>query len=604
MTTPTPDPTITTSNNPTTPSAIASNPSIIWSLKDILQDRTDEDLIQELEVLVSEFVKHRIDLQPDIDPKLLLSIIELKERIGVLASRINAYYYFVFSDNTSDPQILGRMTRFDQISNNMSNKLLFFGIWFMQLDETNATRLIQSKELHIYNYYLKRLRTLKQYTLDEEKEQIINLKSSGEDALSSLYSIICSGFTYEVDGKTLTQEQLTSWYTSNDKDKRETAYKLVLTKYHENSTVLTEIYKAIVMDWHNEGILIRKYKSPINERNISNDVSDKAVQSLLTVIRRNINVFQEYFKLKYEISKKDYPFSRFHLYAPIDLKEKEYDFESSKDLVLKLFKDFDPRFEEAAKRIFDKNHIHVFPKKGKKGGAYCYTISRDIDPYVLLNHNGRLRDVFTLAHELGHAIHSILAEDQPDLLQHSTLPLAETASIFSELLLSNQMLNNASTKEEKISIITRMLDDQYASIIRQAYFVIFEEYAHENIKEGITINQLEDKWMELLKEQFGEMEVPEVYKNEWNYIPHIHHSPFYCYAYSWGNLLVLALFEDYLEHKDVFVEKYVKILSYGGSKAPLDILKEAGYNPEEESFWELGFEVIKKQVEELKRLIQ
>jgi len=270
---------MTTSNPNATPST-TNTPSIIWNLKDILQDRTDDDLIQELEVLVSEFVKHRIDLQPDIDPKLLLSIIQLKERIGILASRINAYYYFVFSDNTSDPKILGRMTRFDQISNNMSNKLIFFGIWFMDLDELNANRLIESKELQVYNYYLKRLRTLKRYTLDEEKEQLINLKSSGEDALSSLYSIICSGFTYEIDKKTYSQEQLTSWYTSNDKDKRETAYNLVLKKYNENSTVLTEIYKAIVMDWYNEGILIRKYKSPINERNISNDVSDIAVQSL------------------------------------------------------------------------------------------------------------------------------------------------------------------------------------------------------------------------------------------------------------------------------------------------------------------------------------
>ena len=149
-----------------------------------------------------------------------------------------------------------------------------------------------------------------------------------------------------------------------------------------------------------------------------------------------------------------------------------------------------------------------------------------------------------------------------------------------------------------------MLDDQYASIIRQAYFVLFEEYAHERIKEGATLQELEDKWLELLKEQFGDMEVPELFKNEWNYIPHIHHSPFYCYAYSWGNLLVLALFEDYMENKDSFKEKYIRILSYGGSKPPLEILREAGYNPETEEFWEKGFEVIKRQVDNLKGLVK
>ncbi|MFT4309086.1 MAG: M3 family oligoendopeptidase [Candidatus Woesearchaeota archaeon] len=576
----------------------------IWNLNDILQGKTDDELIQELELLVSEFEKHRVDLQPDIDPKLLLSIIQLKERIGIIASRINAYYYFVFSDNTSDPKILGRITRFDQISNSLTNRMIFFGIWFMYLDDNNTDRLINSVELKEYYYFFKRLRIMKKYTLDEEKEKIINLKSSAEDSLSSLYSIICSGFTYEIDKETYSQEQLTSWYTSNDKDKRVKAYNMVLSRYKEYSTVLTEIYKAIVMDWHNEGILIRGHTSPISQRNVGNDVTDKSVVALLSVIRKNTNVFQEYFKLKYEISKKDYPYSRFHLYAPINMKEQEYDYESSKRMVLGLFKEFDPRFEKAARRIFDKDHVHVYPKKGKKGGAYCYTVSRSIDPYILLNHNNRLRDVFTLAHELGHAIHSILAEDKPDILQHATLPLAETASIFSELLLSNQMLDNAKDNNEKISIITRMLDDQYASIIRQAYFVLFEEYAHDRIKEGATLQELEDKWLELLKEQFGDMDIPDIFRNEWNYIPHIHHSPFYCYAYSWGNLLVLALYEDYLENKDDFIEKYIKILSYGGSRPPLEILIEAGYNPEEEEFWEKGFEVIRRQVDELKELIK
>jgi oligoendopeptidase F len=290
----------------------------IWNLKDILQDKTDDDLIKELGLLVSEFEKHRIDLKPDIAPELLLSIIQMKERIGILASRINAYYYFIFSDNTSDPQILGRMTRFDQISNNFSNRMIFFSIWFMQLDDNNAKRLIDSNILKEYHYYLSRLRTFRKYTLDEEKEQIINLKSSAEDSLSSLYSIICSGFTYEVEGQILTQEQLTAWYTGSDSKKRETAYSMVLKRYKENSTVLTEIYKAIVTDWYNEGMLIRGYNSPIEQRNIANDVSEKSVNALLSVIRKNTPLFHEYFRLKYDISKKDYPFSRFHLYAPIE----------------------------------------------------------------------------------------------------------------------------------------------------------------------------------------------------------------------------------------------------------------------------------------------
>jgi oligoendopeptidase F len=387
---------------------------------------------------------------------------------------------------------------------------------------------------------------------------------------------------------------------------RKDAYDVLLGKFIENSNVLTELYKNIVMDWCNEGIKIRKHSSPISIRNISNDIEDKAVQALMNVVRKNSGIFAEYFKIKHKLNSDvgaKYDFSRYHLYAPYDIKISEsYDYEKSKTLVFDTFKKFDERFYTAAKDIFDRKHVHSHPKQNKRGGAFCSSVSTDILPYLLLNHTDKLRDVFTMIHELGHGIHYTFSQVQTNFTYHASLPMAETASTFAEMLLADRMLKESKDDKIRQYILIQMLDNQYATIIRQIYFVIFEMYAHENIMKGATKEDLEKYYYSLLKEQFGSMKIPEIFRNEWNYIPHIHESPFYCYAYAWGNLLVLALFDMYKKDSKSFVEKYIKLLSYGGGKSPKDMLSEIGIDPADEKFWQRGFDTIKEEIKELKRL--
>ncbi|MGV8141466.1 MAG: M3 family metallopeptidase, partial [Candidatus Woesearchaeota archaeon] len=219
------------------------------------------------------------------------------------------------------------------------------------------------------------------------------------------------------------------------------------------------------------------------------------------------------------------------------------------------------------------------------------------------NHTDTLRDMFTIIHELGHGIHDLFSsENQKDMERHASVTICETASIFSEMLMSERMLRESTDTEEKKMILMQFLDNQYASIARQAYFVIFEIYAHEQVQKGVTKETLDKYYYELLKEQFGDMEVPDVFRHEWNYIPHIYESPFYCYSYAWGNLFVLSLFDMYKRDGKQFVNKYVDLLSAGGSDSPANLMKKLGVNPESEEFWQRGFNIIREEIEDLKKL--
>lgn len=579
----------------------------VWDLSDILEGKTTEQIETELREKVETFKKVRNELS-NISIQRFKEVILLKEDISTYFSKIKAYLEMKFFENTADSKTLGEMTKLEQTLTELSNELMFFSLWFIDLDDEKASRFIDAAELSNYKYYLKELRKSKPYTKSEEVEKIINIKSStGGDATAGLFEIFTAEFKYDFEGeKNVPVEKITSNYASADPRLRKASYQTVLKRYKENKTVLSEIYKNIVLDWRNEAMTIRGYTSPISVRNLSNDVTDKSVKTMLDVVRANNKLFREYFKVKYEINKKngdEYEFSRYHIYAPFKTELKgKYSYAKSKEIVLEAYKEFHPKFYEKAKEIFDANHVHSHPQLNKRSGAFCYGISPKDTAYILLNHSDTLMDVFTMIHEFGHGIHDELSRKQTSFNFHPPLVTAETASIFSEMMLSEKMLNASKSDKEKIYLLIRSIDHEWASIIRQAYFLYFEEFAHDNIHKGITKEELDEKYYELLKEQFGDMEIPEEFKEEWNYIPHIHASPFYVYAYAWGNLFVLALFDMYKKEGEPFKEKYIKFLEAGGSKSPADLMKELGVDPEDKEFWQRGFNIISEQIEQLKDL--
>lgn len=584
--------------------------NITWTLDNILEGKTIELAVNDLVEKVRHFCSKREQLDAFEAKDVLLALKE-KEEILVLKSKLGAYLGLQFSENTQDTAVLAEMTRLENIMSDLGNEMIFFPLWLMHLSDEKAKDVLFSDVTSDYHYYLHEIRKEKPYTKDEATEKIISIKSlTGGGSTDNLYSIFTNAFSFSFNGKDgLSREEVVRHVQGQDPELREKAYQTVLGKYGKESTLLSEMYKNIVLDWVNEAIKIRGYKDSISVRNTSNDISDKAVDALLSVVRENVDIFISYQELKYEINKKkgaDYPFSRYHLYAPLlSDTTKEYSFEESKEIVLSTYKQFSEEFYTAAKKIFDENHVHAFPQPNKRGGAFCYSIHNKETPFILLNHTGTLRDLFTMMHEFGHGIHGVLACEQNNLNYDTAIPMAETASIFGEMMLGDRLLKEVSDAEEKKEILMHLLDDQYASIVRQAYFVLFEKYAHEKIPQGITKDELDLSYMDFLREQFGKkMDLPGDFAHEWNYIPHIHASPFYCYAYTWGNLLVLALYQMYKEEGESFVGKYRTLLSSGGCASPAELLSALDVDPEDKTFWQKGFDIIREEVKELRELTE
>lgn len=580
-----------------------------WNVEDLLRGRTIEALEQTVKEDVKKFSAQRKVLTDAITPEKLKEIIELKQKIIFDMEGLQDYYGMQFTINTKNEKVLAKMTYYDQLSSDLGNEMLFFSLWFMHLDDTVAEKLVNAPALKEYQYYLQLVRKAKPYTKDEETEKIITIKDITSGAYGQLYDILTNGFHYDFDGKKeITQDELKTYVYDHDPEKRAAAYEKIFEPYVEHQTLLTEIYKNVVLDWDNESMKIRGYKTPISVRNTSNDIDQAAVEALTKTIRKHNAFFQDYFKLRRDINHKfgaKYENSRYHIYAPFaGESKKEYSYTQAKELVLDTYKQFDERFYTAAKAIFDANHVHSHPQKNKQSGAFCSYLGGLIKPYVLLNHNGSVRDVFTMMHEFGHGIHGVLAEKQQPMMMHAAIPMAETASIMGEMILADRLLTESKDEKEKISILMHLLDNEWASITRQIYFAVFEEEAHEKIRAGATREELDNTYKELLKEQFGDMTIPEVYKNEWSYLPHMHHTPFYVYAYAWGNLLVLVLYDKFKQEGKPFIEKLVNLLAAGGSKRPQELLADLGMDPTQESFWEGGFNIIKEQMVRLKEITE
>ncbi len=592
---------------PTRGIARSSRQQVVWNLNHALEGKSPEAIIAQIKKDTEIFKKSRVQLRKDISAKELYTIIALKEHILSKTYRVSGFYDLKFYANTTDDAAIAQRSYLNQLQTAISNDLLFFALWFMELDDASAQRLVNAPELCTYRHYLELIRIQKPYTKSEEIERIINLKGmTGASAFADIYEMFTNNYQFMLDGKNMDKEEVVSLFRSPDPRLRETAYTAIFSQYKKDSVGLAEIYKNVVLDWYNEEIKIRGYPSPISVRNMGNDIDDRAVEVLLKAIKKNSAVFADYFALKHAMNKragKPYPFTRFHLYAPYPLKlTQTYDYEKSKEMTLEIYRNFDERFFAIAKKIFDAGHVHSHPAPNKRGGAFCFDMPTGTLPYILLNHTDDLRDVFTMMHEFGHGIHMVLSQEQTYLLQHASIPMSETASVFGEMLLAQHLLHTSTDIAEKRHILMSLLDNQYATIMRQAGFVLFEKYAHENISGQLSQDALNAQYLALLKEQFGTMKIPELFKYEWNYIPHIYESPFYCYAYAWGNLLVLALFQRYKKEGKKFVDKYVAFLKTGGSQSGSKMMQALGVDPADEQFWQSGFDLIKEEIQELKKL--
>ncbi len=576
-----------------------------WDLSDLYPSQDDPQLqadFAQIETLVGEFERYRPRLGGEITPDDFMQVISNLEQINLLAYRIYGFSSLRFAADTQDQAAQALLARVEQFLASMENRTLFFSLWWKGLDYETAERLMAGSG--DYQYWLQEMRNFKEHTLSEPEEKIINIKNvTGANALNNLYDLMTSRYTFHltVDGeiRDLTRGEIMVYARHHDPDLRAAAYQELYRVYGQEGPNLAYIYQTQVRDWRNEQVDLRRFNSPIAARNLLNDIPDEVTDTLLEVCQNNAVLFQRFFRIKAGMLGLE-RLRRYDIYAPVARADKTYSFGDAAEMVLDSFKMFDPRFAGLARQVFEAGHIDSQVRKGKRDGAFCMSVTPDLTPWVLVNFQGRPDDVATMAHELGHAVHSMLSAHHKIFTYHPSLPLAETASTFGEMALVDYLLSRESDEAVRRDLLFRQVDGAYATIIRQAFFALFERQAHEMIHAGASTDDLSAAYMDNLKGQFGDaIQVSDEFRWEWISIPHIYQVPFYVYAYAFGQLLVLSLYQQYKEEGAAFKPRYWDILSAGGSDAPVKVLSAAGIDIYSAEFWQGGFDVIAGMLDQL-----
>jgi len=583
-------------------------PQTRWDLSALLQAPSGAPLeraLQEVETRAAQLEAARAKLKPDIDAEEFLALTRELEDLHRALRAVVAYADLWFTQDTQNQNALAFKAKMEQLAAQTANRVLFFTLWWKDLDDANAARLL--RHAGDYTYFLETERMFKPHTLQENEEQIINIKDvNGIGGLMTVYEMLTNKymFTLRVDAqeKTMTRDELATYFRHGDPAVRAAAYAELYRVYSTDGAVLAQIYANRINDWKAEQVELRHFANPIAARNLANDVPDAAVETLLQVARENAGMFQRYFKLKAKWLGLT-PMRRSDLYAPLAAADADVSWNDALALVFDSFENFSPQVAAAARSVFDAGHVDAEIRPGKRGGAFCASILPELPPYVMLNYSGKARDVSVVAHELGHAVHARLAREHSVFTFHSALPMAETASVFSEMVLNERMLRETNDVALQRDILARMVDDAYATVMRQAFFAMFEKDAHAAIANGATTGEICEMYSRNLHTQFGDaLEIQDFFQWEWVSIPHFYATPFYVYAYSFGQLLTLALYQRYRDQGEAFKPKFLKILAYGGSASPQHILQEAGIDITSPTFWQGGFDVIRGFIDRLEAL--
>jgi len=585
---------------------------IRWSLDDIVKSEEEfYAIVGNIKDDTKKIQGFRGRLSPDMPIEAFREIVMLEESLYEKMARVSSYAGLLSSGDIKSQKAMKYSSVLDTLGIEVSDAIRFFSHWMKgksvegmkTLDDANAKRLFAA--IPELEYSMGYARLAARHTLPEREESIIEKKeANGIDVVSELYDKITNDFAFVLSIKGRKKrignvEELLKLTSSPDRETRKAAYDALLETYRNNREKIFTIYSAIAKDWRID-CGMRDFPSSISARNFANHVPDGAVDALMESCEANAPLFHKYFKIKAKMLGID-KLERHDVYAPVKTaKEKKHSYAEARRMVFDSLEHFSPSFRKKAEGVIKSGHIDVYPRKDKRSGAFCAAIAPNVIPYVLLNYGGRRRDVSTLAHELGHAVHDTYSSRLPISAMQATLPLAETASTLSELVLFDRMLEKAEG-DEKIGMLSEKTGESWATIVRQCYFVKFEKAAHLKIyDENINEEELSSLYFETTRPQFGDsVAFNGAFRHEWCHIPHIFHVPFYCYAYSFGELLSFALYSRYKKEGAGFISSIEKILSAGSSRAPADVLLDLGFDITKRQFWDSGFDVPKGWIDEL-----
>ncbi len=532
-----------------------------------------------------------------IDGPALAQALAEYEAIAELQHRPAFYASLLFAADTQNQPAQQLVQRTREAVTSIENLLVFFSLELIALPDEQLARLLTVPALQAYQHYLEAVRRFRPHTLSEKEEQLLNHKNlSGKQAFAQLYDELSGSLRFPLtrDGKEqlLTDGEIMALLRQPDSELRQRALTIFLETYAQHALVLTSIFNNLLLD-HKIECEQRQYDDVTLPAHLSNEIAPPTVGAMMRAVERHYPLAQEYFRLKAELLGVE-RLKNTDLYAPIETAAEEIPFADARDLILTAFGNFNEQFATLAEEFFQKRWIDAEVRAGKRGGAFCAALSPAHHPYVLCSYTGTGRAVSTVAHELGHGIHYLLARRQKFLHYDAPLVLAETASVFAEIVLTRHLLDRAEQPETRRALLCEVLEEMYGTVFRQTALTRFEMAAHARRRDGpLSADDLGELWMTEQGKLFGEsVELLPVYRWGWSYIPHFIHSRFYCYSYPFGELLTLALYQRYLDQGEDFVPGYLHLLESGGSQRPERALAQMRIDINQPAFWDRGFQVI------------
>jgi len=580
---------------------------IEWDLTDLYQSKDDPKLKEDIETVLKradDFAnKYRGRLASgEMTPQELFEAMAEFESICELMAKAEAFAQLLYSTDTVDNDRGALVQLTNEKKSEMTNKLVFFELEWLALDEAKAKQYYEHPALAKYKHFLEAWRRFKPYKLSEKEEQLMEaLSNTGRKAFVRLFDETLGVFEVKIvlkgEEKVMTLDHALSLLYEPDRDTRKVAAVAITNVLKENKKLLAFVFNMLVQNHATIGKL-RKYPSPMEPMNLLNEVDQKTVDALMEACEKNVGIVAKYYRLKARLLglEKMYDYDR---YAPLPWETPSITYNESKEKSLKAYNSFSPEMTKIAQMFFDGNWIDAQTKKGKRGGAFSSSTVTTAHPYILLNFTDKFRDLMTMAHELGHGIHQHLAAQKGFLQMDTPLVTAETASVFGEMLVFENILKETTAPKTKLAIVTTKVEDSFATVFRQIILTRFEQKLHKaRDKEGeLSTERINQLWIETNSEMFGDsVEITENYGYWWSYIPHFVHYPFYCYAYSFGELLVLALYAKYRKEGADFVPKYLELLKAGGSLSPKDLMARMDVDITDPNFWQGGLDMLAQYV--------
>jgi oligoendopeptidase F len=569
-----------------------------WELAPLTGDSTVEALLQQAVAAATTFSDDHAGKVAALDAAGLESAMRELERIHDLVGRAGSFASLRFATDTADPTRGAQLQLVQERATAIETKLLFFELEWAAVEDDTAERLLDAPGLDFCRHHLRSIRRYRPHLLSEPEEKILAEKSiASNSAWERLFGELMAALRVPLEGDEVPLELALSRLQDGDRSRRREAAEAVSAALEPGIRTRSFIYNTLVHDKSVEDRL-RNYPHWLAARNLSNEASDESVKALIDAVHARYDIPQRWYLLKAKLLGVD-KLADYDRAAPVLEEDAAFTYAESRDLVLDSYYSFSTRAGDVAKRFFDENWIDAPVRPHKRGGAFCSYTVPSVHPYVMLNFTARRRDVLTMAHELGHGLHAALAQPQGIFHNSTPLTLAETASVFGEALTFGRMLENASNDEERLTLLADRLDGAIATVFRQIAMNRFEHLVHTSRRsEGeLSVDRVNELWVESQAEMFGDsVEITDGYRMWWSYVPHFISTPGYVYAYAYGQLLALSVYQRYLDEGPSFVPRYLDLLAAGGSKPPEELAAIVGIDLTDPGFWDSGLRLVEAQL--------